>query len=199
MAEITLESLIREHKERILRLKYKLSPSGCIGLSYYYYEDEDAYQCWLAKTKRYININYPKDKDVNEFEKISKEEEGPEQQQKLLAILEAFVALPTIVPNHRDNSEKDNKREAINVTIHNANSQSQNQEQSMAAKLFIEAIKDDLTGRQIKELKAVVAEADNDLEKARAGIISKLKDFGVDVASNIIANILTNPIVWGGL
>ena len=65
--------------------------------------------------------------------------------------------------------------------------------------MFLEAIKDDLTGRQIKELKAVVAEADNDLQKARPGIIEKLKSFGADVVSNIVANLLTNPAIWGGL
>ena len=65
--------------------------------------------------------------------------------------------------------------------------------------LFVEAIKDDLTGRQIKELKAVVAEADNDLQKARPGILAKLKEFGADVASNIVASLLTNPMIWGGL
>ena len=69
----------------------------------------------------------------------------------------------------------------------------------MAIDLFIDAIKDDLTGRQIKELKAVVEEVDNNLQKARPGIIAKLKEFGTDVASNIVANILTNPMIWTGL
>lgn len=73
------------------------------------------------------------------------------------------------------------------------------QEQSLAVELFIEAIKDDLTGRQIKELKSVVAEADNDMQKARPSIIAKLKEFGTDIASNIVANLLTNPMIWGGL
>ena len=87
----------------------------------------------------------------------------------------------------------------VTTTINNTNSQTQSQEQSLAVELFIEAIKDDLTGRQIKELKAVVEEADNDLQKARPGILAKLKEFGGDVSSNIIANILTNPMIWGGL
>lgn len=204
MNDITLESLIQEHKERIGQLKYKPDPPGCWGLSYYYYEDSESYQRWLATTKRFIGIMYPNDKDVNEFESISKEKLGLEQQKRLLAILEAFAALPTVIPNNRTtqvNEKKDKGKDAINVvtTINNSNSQSQNQEQSLAVELFIEAIKDDLTGRQIKELKSVVAEADNDLQKARPGIIAKLKEFGADVASNIVANLLTNPIIWGGL
>ena len=201
---ITLEALIQEHKERIIQLKYEPDPPGCWGFSYYYYNDSESYQKWLATTKRFISIKYPNDKDVNEFDSISKEKLGPEQQKRLLAILEAFVALPTVIPDNRTTqiTEKKGKgKDAINfiTTINNSNSQSQSQEQSLAVELFIEAIKDDLTGRQIKELKSVVAEADNDLQKARPGILAKLKEFGADVASNIVANILTNPMIWGGL
>lgn len=204
MEEVTLESLIQEHKERISILRYKPSSQGCIGLGHYYYDDSESYQRWLATTRRYIGIRYPNDKDVNEFDTISKEKLGPEQQKRLLAILEAFAVLPTVIPDNSTTqiTEKKGKgKDAINVitTINNSNSQSQSQEQSIAVELFIEAIKDDLTGRQIKELKSVVAEADNDLQKARPSIIAKLKEFGADVASNIVANLLTNPMIWGGL
>ena len=117
---------------------------------------------------------------------------------------EAFAVLPTVIPDNRTTQVTDKKskgKDSINVvtTINNSNTQSQSQEQSLAVELFIEAIKDDLTGRQIKELKAVVADADNDLQKARPGILAKLKEFGADVASNIVANLLTNPMIWGGL
>lgn len=201
---ITLETLIQEHKERITQLNFKPDPPGCWGFSYYYYDDSESYQKWLATTKRFISIKYPNDKDVNEFESISKEKLGPEQQKRLLAILEAFAVLPTVIPDNRTTQVTDKKskgKDAINVvtTINNSNTQSQSQEQSLAVELFIEAIKDDLTGRQIKELKSVVAEADNDLQKARPGILAKLKEFGTDVASNIVANLLTNPMIWNGL
>ena len=204
MSYITLESLIQEHKERIDLLKYQPDPPGCWGFSYYYYEDSEAYQKWLAKTKRFIAINYPSDKYVNEFEVVSNGNKSPEQQKKLLAILEAFAVLPTVIPDNRITQVAEKKgdgKDSINVvtTINNSNSQSQDQGQSLAVELFIEAIKDDLTGRQIKELKAVVAGANNDLQKARPGIMAKLKEFGSDIVSNIVANILTNPAIWSGL
>lgn len=204
MSDITLESLIQEHKERIDLLKYQPDPPGCWGFSYYYYEDSEAYQKWLAKTKRFIAINYPSDKYVNEFEVVSNGNKSPEQQKKLLAILEAFAVLPTVIPDNRITQVAEKKgdgKDSINVvtTINNSNSQSQDQRQSLAVELFIEAIKDDLTGRQIKELKAVVAGANNDLQKARPGIMAKLKEFGSDIVSNIVANILTNPAIWSGL
>lgn len=199
MSDITLESLIQEHKERLPYLRD-------VGdmLPYYEYPDMGVYHRWLAETIRYIEIQYPNDKHVGEFCEVSKENIYPNQQRKLLAIIEAFAVLPTVIPDNRTThiTEKKGKgKDAINVitTINNSNSQSQSQELSMAVELFIEAIKDDLTGRQIKELKAVVAEADNDLQKARPGILAKLAEFGSDVASNIVANILTNPMIWGGL
>lgn len=112
-----------------------------------------------------------------------------------MAILEAFASLPIIIPDSRIARKR---RDAINVTatINNSNSQSQNQTQTIAVDLFLEVIKDDLTGRQIKELKEVVAASDGDLQKARPGIIVKLKSFGADVASNVVANLITNPAIW---
>lgn len=198
---ITLESLILEHKERISQLKYE--PDSLDGWGYYYYEDGGMYQKWLATTKRYLGKHFPNDKDVVEFETVSKEELEPEQQEKLLAVLSAFVSIPSIIPckcgvRNEDTERKDNTI-SVTTNITNSNSQSQNQEQSLAADLFIEAIKDDLTGRQMKELKQVVIDAGNDSQKARSGIIDKLKSFGADVMSNILANIITNPTIWSGM
>ncbi len=203
-SNITIESLIEEQKARIPQLKYKPNPPGCWGFAYYYYDNNESYQKWLATTKRYVGIHFPNDKDVNEFDTISKEELSPEQQKKLLCILEAFALLPTIIPDSRTTQITEKKgrgREAINVktTINNTNTQSQNQVQTIAVELFLEAIKDDLTGRQIKELKEVVATSNGDLQKARPRIIEKLKSFGADVASNVVANILTNPMIWNSL
>ena len=114
---ITLEALIQEHKERIIQLKYEPDPPGCWGFSYYYYNDSESYQKWLATTKRFISIKYPNDKDVNEFDSISKEKLGPDLQKRLLAILEAFAALPTVIPDNRTTqiTEKKGKgKDAIN-------------------------------------------------------------------------------------
>ena len=37
------------------------------------------------------------------------------------------------------------------------------------------------------------------MKKARPKIVDKLLSFGKDVASNIVANLLTNPSIWNGL
>ena len=192
---ITLEELIQEHKERIKILRYHREAF----IPYYDYENMESYHLWIEKTKRYIRQNFSNDPAVKEFETLSSKEVEPEQQRRLGAIIEAFAIIPASELQKRTKSSKKEVGEGVNITINNTNSHSQNQKQSMAVELFIEAIKDDLTGRQIKELKSVVAEADNDLQKARSGILAKLKEFGADVASNIVPNLLTNPMIWGGL
>ena len=190
MSDITLESLIQEHID-LIEMMYRDS-------GFYYFRDYQAYEYWLAKARRYLFANYTNDKQVDEFDTLSRGSLSKTQQQRMLAILRALTILPNPVSIAKTDTRSDVKSD-MNITINNTNSQSQSQEQSMAVELFVEAIKDDLTGRQIKELKSVVAEADNDMQKARPSIIAKLKEFGADVASNIVANILTNPMIWGGL
>ena len=189
MSDITLESLIQEHID-LIGMMYRDS-------GFYYFRDHQAYEYWLAKARRYLFANYTNDKQVIEFDTLSRGSLLKTQQQRMLAILRALTILPNPISIAKTDTRSDAKSD-MNITINNTNSQSQSQ-QLLAVELFIDAIKDDLTGRQIKELKAVVAEADNDLQKARPGILAKLAEFGKDVASNIVANILTNPMIWGGL
>ena len=188
-----LQNIIEEF-EKLRPCLQEHAPIGNCNFHHYSYDEmTEDYLLWLAKTQRFLEIKYPNDKHVKEFLDVSNNQElTPVQQSILLAILTAFLEYPTIIPIPQEPKQN-------SITIQNTNTQSQSQEQSLAVELFIEAIKDDLTGRQIKELKAVVAEADNDLQKARPGILAKLKEFGADVASNIVANILTNPMIWGGL
>ena len=61
--------------------------------------------------------------------------------------------------------------------------------------IFIDAIADELTGKQYKELKSIAQEYPNP-ENSKPKIAEKLKSFGGDVLSNIVANIVTNPSVW---
>ena len=68
MSNLTLESLIKEHKERIPSLK-NLGDAFC---PYYEYPNMEAYHKWLATTQRYIEIHYPNDKHIIEFESTSK-------------------------------------------------------------------------------------------------------------------------------
>lgn len=89
---ISLETLIQEHKGRIPKLRRHANFCS--------YSDMDNYHIWLATTKRYLGSHYPQDKDVAEFERISKEHLSPNQQNKLLGILEAFAKIPAIIPDN---------------------------------------------------------------------------------------------------
>lgn len=88
------------------------------------------------------------------------------------------------------------KTEKTPAIINNNMSQTQNQSQTqkIAISIFLESIKDELTGRQMKEIKEIV-EQEEDVNQAKPKIIEKLKSFGGDVLSNIIANIITNPTI----
>lgn len=143
MEDITIQDLITEQKNRIPLLYLEYNHSGI--LSYYKYPDIDSYYKWLEKAKRFIEINYPDDKHIADFEQISNQDIWPDQLKQLLAILEAFATLPTAIPRTKPSTKnQDQERGPIHVTtnINNSNSQTQNQQQTLAVELFLGAIKD---------------------------------------------------------
>ena len=85
----------------------------------------------------------------------------------------------------------------VNTTVTQNQEQNQNQSQEvkLAIKILLDAVKDDLTGKQRKELVAIAKDAATP-EEAHKGILEKLKEFGSNVSASIVANILTNPQVW---
>lgn len=95
---------------------------------------------------------------------------------------------------------KDKVSKGIQITNNVSQSQSQNQSQELNViiNILLEAVKDELNGKQRKELLAI-AENAKDPQEARKGILEKLKEFGADVSASIVANILTNPSVWASL
>ena len=189
MREPTLQSLIKEQEERIPTLRERVV--GC--RVNYYYPDMIAYYTWVHTVKRFLWEYFTGDESAEEFCKLSEERISRDQQEKLLGILNAIASLPTIIK--KDIQMKNEKETNIVVNVSNNNSQSQNQEQSMIVQQFLDAFRDELTGRQLKELKSVIAEADNDIHKAKPQIMDKLMEFGGNVASNILATILTNTAI----
>lgn len=86
-------------------------------------------------------------------------------------------------------------KEVVKVDINQINNQNQSTNVSIQLNFLIEILKDELKGGQIKELKAII-ESDEAPEVKKKSFIDKIKSFGSDVASNILANILTNPQVY---
>ena len=87
MREPTLQSLIKKHKRRIKTLR-----DTQVG---YDYPDMQAYYDWVELAKMYLRYRFPSNESVVEFCKLSDEPISREQQQRLLAILNAFVKIPT--------------------------------------------------------------------------------------------------------
>jgi len=83
----------------------------------------------------------------------------------------------------------------VNTTVTQNQEQHQNQHQDVIIRILLEAAKDELTGKQRKELLAI-AKKIKDPHEAHKSILAKLKEFGEDVTANIVANIVTNPQVW---
>ena len=69
----------------------------------------------------------------------------------------------------------------------------------MTLNLFLDAIKDELTGKDFKGIKEIMQDYKTEPEKTKTKLIEKIKGFGGDVLSNIVANILTNPTIYNGL
>ena len=82
------------------------------------------------------------------------------------------------------------KSPGVSLTV----TQHQNQTQEIAISIYLESIKDELTGRQMNEIKEILKDI-KDISIAKPQVIEKLKSFGGDVLSNIIANIITNPTI----
>ncbi|PKP51941.1 MAG: hypothetical protein CVT92_11165 [Bacteroidetes bacterium HGW-Bacteroidetes-1] len=70
------------------------------------------------------------------------------------------------------------------------------QNQTVNVNLILSAIKDELTKSQWVEIEKLLKVEEVKSTKHKK-IIEKISGFGTDVASNILANILTNPNLWG--
>ena len=84
-----LEELINEQRHRIPSLKYNSQTFR----PYYSYEGvtKEEYLKWGEKTKRYLEQHFQDDKHIEDFINLYEASKTtPNQQQKLLAILEAF-------------------------------------------------------------------------------------------------------------
>ena len=139
---------------------------------------------------RFLSVQFPGDKYIDDFERTSKEDLEPQQQQKLLAILEAFLEYPEVV--EKTKPSKFTKGINIHNNISNINTQSQQQ----SIEILVKVLEDQFSVSQLKEILQVVEEEKGDLEKAKPKLIDKIKSFGENIASNILANIITNPAIW---
>lgn len=79
-------------------------------------------------------------------------------------------------------------------TMNQEQSQSQSQDVKIVLKTIFEAVDNELNGAQRRELKEII-ESDLEPTEKKKTFVERIKSFGSDVASNILAGILLNPEV----
>lgn len=177
-----LKKLITEGESLTSTISFVPSGRNVIRTySVYRTSEHEKYQNWMSASQRYIKTYFPS--DLSEIQEAVKKL-SPSNHKKILGILRAIELMPV-------EPKKDDKRSGTNITINNT--------QQFAVNIFMEAVKDELTGKQFKELKEILNEYEKEPEQTKPKMKEKLKNMGNDVLSNIIANILTNPNILGGL
>ena len=83
-----------------------------------------------------------------------------------------------------------NTKAGINISL--------NQNQSIQLNIVVDILKNELTGRHFQELDTVL-KSNSTPEEKKKSLIEKLTSFGSDVASNVLASLLTNPQVFQAL
>lgn len=188
METITLEQLIEEGKDIRKTISYINAPSGVFRTyAAYSLADNSKYEIWKNKSIRFLSINFPGDRCINDFEESAKDfvknHHSPYVFDNMLAILHACLEMPQIVNVAKDSKVVD---KSVNVHVN----QTQSQQQSQSLDIFIDIIKDELTGKQYKEIKEIV-ETESNPTQVKTKLVDKIRSFGIDVVSNIISNIIT--------
>lgn len=182
---MNVEELISkgENLEKSIYLERKAS--GFFPYDIYNSQNKTEYQNWISIIKRLIKSKYSS--ELNDFEKLSINI-NPENHRKILALLNAIKEIPDEPEN-----KVSNKEQGLHINI----TQSQNQQTTISINLIIEAFQDELNGNQRKEIQTIIDDKELEPEKKKSKIVETLKKFGGDIASNILANILTSPSFFG--
>lgn len=91
-----------------------------------------------------------------------------------------------------DNDLKIDK--SINIT----NTLSQSQTQSIELNFVLDILKDELNGKQIKEIKEII-EGEEEISSKTEKLVNKLKSFGENVLASMVASLITNPNIFAQL
>ncbi|TBH71453.1 hypothetical protein [Aquirufa antheringensis] len=158
--------------------------------------DAQRFNEWKIKTLQTLGHIYGADhnsysalKNINSFSysdrTINAIREATELIKGLIEDLDN-LGLPIIFNNNTPN---------VNLNISQQNTQLQTTNISINLDILIDILKDELKGSQIKELKAII-ESNESLEEKKKSFFDKIKSFGADIASNVLANLLTNPNIY---
>ena len=183
---MTIDELIEEgSKFEVKTTDFHFGEKNGINIIYEptsYIENGDAFFAWIEKSKRFIASQYPNDRAINDFEKYASEL-NKQSLPKMVALLKSLKEIPMPC------LAKSDDKKGVVVSV----SQTQTQQQNIS--FVLDSIKDVLTENQFKEVEKIAKE-ESDSKKAKSKILEKMKSFGSDVLSNIVANLITNPNIW---
>lgn len=149
---------------------------------YKYLPNGDKFATWVQQCIRFISLNYPKDFSVEEFRKIEIENITQGKIYNLVGILKALKDNPIICENNTLHPSNLNT-----ITIN----QTQSQNQSQTLSLILQALKEELKGKEYNEIEQIIS-SDIPKEEKKKNIVTKLMNFGENVAAGIIASLLTS-------
>lgn len=184
-----------EEKKAIQAIKVKLDKLALLS-------ETRQFNVWQKETVlTLINIYAESDKRIKSFEDIQSYQHFGftgidrflEAKQEAEAILKSLITDITDFGIIRSDSKS--KSGGININVNQNNSQNQSTTVCVNFELIIESLKYGLSGSQIEELKEIL-ESNQEPKEKKKTFVEKLNFFGSDVASNILANILTNPKVY---
>ena len=192
MSNITLESLIVQGNNILSGIEYSPPNSGVYRMySAYSLKDYGEYTEWKHKTIRFLSSKYPQDSYLSELTKLFEEFEKHHNSQsifmQILGLMQAYKDIPESIVL------KDGSHAPL-VEVNNNLSQYQSQ----TINFIVDIIKDELTGKQLKDLKEIL-ESKAEVEAKKKSIFDKIKSFGSDIAASIVANIVTNPNILDSL
>ena len=198
--DISYTSLLDEGTQIKALIKYVPETSDIIFRSYSEYKiiDTGRYEIWRNLVINFL-LSQGEDRRLEDFNsataEFKKNHYSPECFDNMLGIIRACQMIPC-KKNTLKTSDSADKPFVLNINQNQSQTQSQDQKQTID--IFLEAIKEELTGKQFKELKKI-AEEESNPEKAKTKVFDRIKGWECDVLANIVANLITNPSVWNGI
>ena len=186
---MTIDELISEGEE----IKKSISPTHRMA-------KEEEYYSWQQRVSRFLNQQVPGDMVIENFEKavngFNSSYCSPQSFENVLSVLRGFKEFPEKTTKAKSQKKSTNKlMDNVNITNNITQNQEQNQGQAIVSIVFEESIKDELTGNQVKALRKILNDDTLDSSQKKEQLEGKFKEFGPEVMSKVLANIVEHPEV----
>lgn len=185
--ENRVNQLILEGEKLSSTLIFKPIQSGSLQLyPNYKSKENDRYQKWKYVVERFLTAYYPS--YIKPFKEVS-HKLTPNNHAGILAILESIQEYPNTWDRPHITQEKKEGTASFPIVTPNL---------QLAYEFLWEAIRDELTGQQLKDIEHIIHYKEDD-EQTLKLLIQYLSTITSDSIPRILARILMNPTVSQGL